>query len=220
MGDHHILILICATVKPHQSLSVMQGGLTLLNTYVIVRGHDMNSPWSSTVDATDLNFHSGARLVTRQNNASCHAKSWSACSIQKQHMHASRASKLWEELYRQSQSQSTAAAGCWTLENVSWMNAEWHLCTLLCTVFFGDDENRNRETTCLTIFTLVFREVRYILPRVPYPAQANEHLSQPPSACIISKLDFTAKETFTAALPPLRVLNGCTQWFAAAKCSR
>lgn len=78
-------------------------------------------------------------------------------------------------------------------------------------LFSGGDENRNRQTIHLTIFTLVFREVSYILPRVPYPVQANEHLSQPPSACITSKLDFTAKETITAALPPLRVLNGCTQ---------
>lgn len=54
----------------------------------------------------------------------------------------------------------------------------------------------------LAVSTLVFGEVSYIRPRVPYPAQANEHLSQPPSACIIPKLDFTAKETFTAALPP------------------
>lgn len=69
-------------------------------------------------------------------------------------------------------------------------------------VFFGDDERGNRKTTRVTTFTLVCREVSYILPRVPYPAQANEHLSQPHSACIIQKLDFPAKETFTAALPP------------------
>lgn len=61
---------------------------------------------------------------------------------------------------------------------------------------------RSRETARLTIFTLVFREVSYILPRLPHPAQANEHLSQPPSACIISKLDVTVKETFAAALLP------------------
>ena len=78
-------------------------------------------------------------------------------------------------------------------------------------LFSRGDENRNTETKRLTICTLVFREVSYILPRVPDPAQANEHPSQLPSACITSKLDFTAKETITAALPPLRVLNGCTQ---------
>lgn len=77
--------------------------------------------------------------------------------------------------------------------------------------FFGDNENRNRKTTHLTMFTLVFREVSYILPRLPYASQANEHLFQPPSSCIILKPDFTAEETFTAALPPLRVLNGYTQ---------
>lgn len=33
--------------------------------------------------------------------------------------------------------------------------------------------------------------------------QTNEQLSQPPSDCITTKLDFTAKETLTAAIPPL-----------------
>lgn len=59
---------------------------------------------------------------------------------------------------------------------------------------------RTAEQKRLSVFTLAFREVSYILPRVPDPVQANEH--QPPSACIVSKLDFAAKELFTAALPP------------------
>lgn len=56
------------------------------------------------------------------------------------------------------------------------------------------------EQERLSVFTLAFREVSYILRREPDPVQANEH--QPPSACIASKLDSAAEEPFTAALPP------------------
>lgn len=89
-----LLIHICAIVKLH--LRRYARRLNHLNTYVIVRGHHMHSAWTSTVDATGLNFHRAARLVTHQNNTSCHAKSWSACSIHKQHMHARRLFKLWK----------------------------------------------------------------------------------------------------------------------------
>lgn len=69
-------------------------------------------------------------------------------------------------------------------------------------LFFAWEMMRTeRETTRFTIFTLVLREVSYIRPRLPYPVQANEHVSQPPSASTASKLDFTAKEISTAAPP-------------------
>lgn len=99
-----------------------------LNTYVIVKGRYMNSPWTSTVDATGLNFHCEARLLTRQNNTSCHAKSWSACSIQKQHMHANRLFKRW--IFRHSHSQTVVRAvntnavlKC--LHQILWLNRCW-----------------------------------------------------------------------------------------------
>lgn len=116
-----------------------------------------------------------------------------------------------------------------TLGNVREVNKCWVTCpdrvlhredAIFC---FADDENGGRETTRFTVSTLVLREVRYILPRVPSSAQANEHRSPPPSACITSKLDLVAKGNLRSCSPPHphpRALNGCTRRFAAAKCSR
>lgn len=89
-GLTKLFSLVSTIVKPHQApwlhLHSYARRLNHLDAYVIVGGHHMNSVWTRIADTTGLNFHSGACLVTHQNNTSCHAKSWSVCSIYKQHM--------------------------------------------------------------------------------------------------------------------------------------
>lgn len=193
-----LLILICVTLKPHQSLSNMQGSLTILIHMPLLEVTTWTLP-EPAVCAAALNFHSGARIVTHQNKTSRQAKPWAPCSIRKQHMQQQQIILTMEKL----QLGTSNCQLCDHLQDLKALKLAERMPRD--TVLYSKQHCffwRWWDQKGLSIFTLAFREVSCILPRVPYPLQANEHLSPPLSACIISKLDFTAVETFTAALLP------------------
>lgn len=129
-------------------------------------------------------------------------------------MHARRLPNLWEsnmEVVMGNCQLSKHLQGLYCNEcKEAWLQTPVQLVTLLLCRW---------EQKSPSIFTPACREMSHILPWVPYPAQANEHHSQPASTYFTSKLDLAVKKSSQMFAPP-RVPNGCTHWFSVTECSR